>query len=386
MLTSGHKMDESGLADVVGKLHPMYQSGFDTGSSGREPSMDLNRVTRLKVRKREDPFAKFLSKDREDPFKIILNEYRIEDLFGEKLKDKPTVEMEADPAKASFRQGYVDGLNHFMQSRGIDFSSTGLFQGVSVITTDDGLVGFVRGARLESPSIPRNYNPSRERGILEKYIERDEPDFGKEMRFKNMVTQAGYKLGFVVGAAREHGVVLKGLQVPMDNASYTAFSQGLNGEARPIPFEGLVKPTKKEFYLSKEESPLVAEMRTYEFFDSQAYHTGLQLWLKSQGVQGVVTRAIRHPEALRAFKAALGGQTLSEYEPKPIKPDFTSTRDWTDKQSYLIEYLPDKKRFLDEPREPTPAEIARQQGQMGYNLGKSARLLRTPNLLNIIII
>ena len=381
MLNVGtQRMDESGLVDVVSKLHPMYQSGFDTGSGGREPPIDLNRVTRPKPKKRDDRFSKFLSREREDSFREILKGYIIEDRFSEKLKDKSAVEMEADPAKASFRQGYVDGLTYFMQSREIDVFSTGLFRGVSVIATDDGLVGFVRGARLEAPNIPRNYNPARERGILEKYLERDEPDFVKEIRFKNMVTQEGYRLGFVVGVAREHGVVLKGLQVPMDNDSYTAFRQGLNGEARPIPFEGLFRSSKKGLLLNKNKSPYWEEMRAYECVDSQAYHTGLQIWLKSQGVQGVATWAIRHPEALRAFKAALNGQTLSEYEPKPIKPDFGLSRDMdfgVDK--HLIKknyYTDDKKRLFDEYREPSPAEIARQQGQFAYNLGKAVRLKR----------
>lgn len=366
-------MDESGLADVVGKLHPIYHSGFDTGSNGREPPMDLNRVTRPKVKKREEPFAKFLSKDREYPFKR--NEYRIEDLFGEKLKDKPAVEIEADPAKASFRQGYIDGLNHFMQARGIDISSTGLFQGVTVITTNDGLVGFVRGARLEAPNIPRNYNPARSKSGIEKYLIEHESPLFAEARFRNLTTQEGYRLGFVVGATREHGVVLKGLQVPMDNNSYTAFMQGLKGEGIPIPFEGLFRSSKKDLLLNKTESPFEAEIRAYEWVDSQAYHTGLQIWLKSQGVQGVETWAIRHPEALRAFKAALSGQTLSEYEPKPVKLDLSSSRGYGDK--FLIEktYLREKK-IWNEPSEPTPAEIARQQGQFAYNLGKATRLLR----------
>ena len=68
------KMD-SGLADFVGKLHPMYQSGFDTGSNGREPSIDLNRVTQPKQKKREDHFAKLLSKD-SDSFREILDNYK----------------------------------------------------------------------------------------------------------------------------------------------------------------------------------------------------------------------------------------------------------------------------------------------------------------------
>ena len=64
---------DSELADVVGKLHPMYQTGFDTGSNGSEPPMDLNKVTRLKQKKKEDTFAKLLSKDRE-PFEEILSQ------------------------------------------------------------------------------------------------------------------------------------------------------------------------------------------------------------------------------------------------------------------------------------------------------------------------
>ena len=121
-------------------------------------------------------------------------------------------------------------------------------------------------------------------------------------------------------------------------------------------------------------------MRAYEPFDSQAYHTGLQLWLKSQGVERVQTWAIRHPEALRAFKAALSGQNISEYEPKPIKLDFGLSGDinfGVDK--HLIKknyYHDDKKSLFDELIEPTPAEIARQQGQMGYSLGKTVRLIR----------
>ncbi len=70
------------------------------------------------------------------------------------------------------------------------------------------------------------------------------------------------------------------------------------------------------------------------------------------------TLAIRHPEALRAFKAALNGQTISEYEPNPIKPDFgLSMRDrdfGIDKYPInKIYYFEDKKRLFDEPREPT---------------------------------
>ena len=358
---------DSGLTDVVGKLHPIYQSGFDSGSNGREPPMDLNRVTRPKQMKREDPFGIFSF---DDNLREILNQSGIRRIFDQGI---PTEEV-ADPAKASFRQGYVDGLTHFMQSKGIDVSSTGLFQGVSIINAD-GLVGFVRGARLEAPNIPRNY-----RGILERYLEQDEPDFSKKNRFKNMVTQEWYRLGFVVGVAREHGVVIKGLQVPMDDASYTAFRQGLNAEVRPISFEGLFRSIKKDLLLNKTESPYEAELRTYEFFDSQTYHTGLQLWLKSQGVQGVETWAIRHPEALRAFKAALSGQTLAEYESIPIKPDFGLSGDMdfgVDKHLIKRVYYPNyKKRLFDEPREPSTAEIGRQQGQSAYNLGKAVRLKR----------
>ena len=88
-------MGESGLDNVVGKLHPMYQSGFDTGSNGREPPMDLNRVTRPKAKEREDPFAKLLSRERDDPFREILDWYSIENIFAEeglKGKDRPIIE------------------------------------------------------------------------------------------------------------------------------------------------------------------------------------------------------------------------------------------------------------------------------------------------------
>ncbi len=65
----------------------MYHSGYETGPNGREPSVDLNRVTRPKIKKREDPFAKFLSGERDDPFREILKGI-IQDRFGEKLKDR----------------------------------------------------------------------------------------------------------------------------------------------------------------------------------------------------------------------------------------------------------------------------------------------------------
>jgi len=356
-----------GLLSLVSELHPQYEAGRRLGSEGREPPMTLNNITRPKQRRREDPFERLRLKQDEPFFK---KDFSLDYLMG---KGSPRVETELDPSAVSFRQGYVNGLNEFMSAHGISAISTELFRGLGILSSDDGLVGFVRGARLEAPSIPRNYNPSRGKGILERYLERDEPDYVKEMRFKNMVTQEGFRLGFIVGVAREHDVVLEGLQIPMDNVSYQAFMQGLKGESRSLPLESF-KPHSKDLYLIKEESPAVAEMRAYEWIDSQAYHTGLQVWLKSQGIEGVGTWQIRHPEALRAFKAAISGQSLPEYEPKPAKGEFG--QDFGIRSILEKHYLPKENLFGDKFKtELSPAEIAHQQGQAAYNLGKIVRVL-----------
>lgn len=387
-----NKMGESALTDVVRKLHPMYQSGYELGSNGREPPVGLNSVTRPIIEKREDPFDKFLSLNRKDPFRKdrsietleILMIHTINDRFSKKLRDESHIEIEVDHAKVSFREGYIDGLKQFMQSKRIDISSAGLFLGANVITADSGLEGFLRGIRLETPNITRRYNPAMDEDrILNKYKSTtcEESLFAK-LQFDDLIIQQGYEIGFVVRVAREYGVVLNGLQIPTDNVSYQAFMQGLKGEVRHMPFEGLLRSGKEDFILNKTESHFKAEMKAYEVTIDQAYHAGLQVWLKSQGVQGVETWAIRHPEALSAFKVALSGQTIREYELIPLTEPISliRDRDFGDNDLHLIKresyYLIDNTRLFDEPREPTPAEVARTQGQIGYNLGKSARLSR----------
>lgn len=346
------------------KLQPEYREGHQLGSKGTTPPVDLNRTTRPKIKRGKE--HDFLIKSRDDPFSQQLIYHKELSRIHDPREDK--VETEVDSSRAAFRLGYVDGLQQFMDEKGIHIVSTGLFQGVSVLGSDDGLLGFVRGIKLEEPTIPRNYNVPKRNDLFEKYrYSEPEPKWMAEQRFRDMHVQEGYKIGFVVGVARETGVVLTANDVQLDTVAYSAFKDGMEGKPRDLPL-GTRRTSDREWkFMLKDESPVVAQMRAYELFDTQAYSTGLRVWLASQGITSVETWQVRHPEALRAFKAALRGETLSEYEPRPVE----HSRYDPLKSPYLErKENPFRNKF---DMEPTPFEIARQQGHAAYNLGKRVR-------------
>lgn len=300
---------ESELAKILGCSNPTYDEGKSLGSKGREPPLDLNRVTRPKQRRREEPIIKLF----DEPF-FKKDLYRDFSILGEKV---PQVETEVDPARASFRQGYLEGLGGFMSQRGITFSQTGIFRDVNaILSNDDGLVGFVRGAKLEAPSIPREYVRHSKKDKF--MIFESDPEWVRKARFKKGLTREGYKVGLVVGVARDYGVLVNGIHVPMDNSSYQSFKQGLEAQPRNLPIER--RREDKKFFLEYDD--VDTEVRALQFFDDGAYDLGLQVWLASQGATGVQTWQIRHPTALGAFKAALSGEVLTEYEPKPVRPSY----------------------------------------------------------------
>ena len=194
---------ESELAKILGRSNPTYDEGRSLGSKGREPPLDLNRVTRLKQR-RQEPIIKMS----DEPF-FKRDLYRDFSILREKV---PQVETEVDPARASFRQGYLEGLGGFMSQREITFSQTGIFRDVNaILSNDDGLVGFVRGAKLEAPSIPREYVRHSKRDKF--MIFESDPEWAREARFKRVLTQEGYKVGLVVGVARDYGVLINEIHV-----------------------------------------------------------------------------------------------------------------------------------------------------------------------------
>lgn len=77
-------------------------------------------------------------------------------------------------------------------------------------------------------------------------------------------------------------------------------------------------------------------MRVQEWIGDQAYHTGLRVWLESQGIQGVDTWQLRHPEALTAFRAAMNGEEIPSYE--ELKPSLKKTEKGAGFESILEEH------------------------------------------------
>ncbi len=417
------------------KLNPVYQEGYQAGSSAAEPPLTLNQVTRLvtaRERAESSPDSHFESiftqkKDRDPKYLIINSDPKpsdniffrslIEDLHRKerdprRIKDsllipKDTPEnnrldrklylltteqeqsskVELDPEKLSFRLGYLNGVQEFLQTRSIDSASLGVAS-LEVLTDDQVLRAFLSGMRLHSPSqAHRDWTlgaTTKTSKILEEILPKYGAGFLVESEFPDQQTKAGYRLGFVVRIAREHGIVLKGLQVPANESSYHAFMQGSKAESRPLPVyleipkSLLLEKISKPHY-EKEERSLFAETSRgiNQFVDEAAYHVGLQVWLKTQGIPEVATYLIRHPEALKAFKSAWNGEVIAEYEPQPEQKLINNLRLERLLDNKILEekiYVSDNGKPWDVPREPSPAEIIREQAQLAYNLGKLARL------------
>ena len=286
-----------------------------------------------------------------------------------------------------FRRGYIVGLQEFLTTHNVDMKwmldPNATPEG---LRSDDTLVGYLQGIRRQSPNRGRDVF---QRTVAEKPFNKfrdyePEPEWLVKLRTQTAQQQGGYKLGFLVGVARDFDITLTGLEIPSDNPSYEAFMQGSRGETRAMPIE--LKPKTDKYEINKFESKDyglgLGGIWVYDALDDSAYKVGQRVWLASEGVDAFYAHFIRHPEALRAFKAALEGQVLPEYtrpsvldtlrtEPRGrYDDDFKLTKRET---FYENEYPKKYKSLFDEPQKPNPFEETRQAGKTGYEMGQLAR-------------
>lgn len=337
----GPELQGSGLQAELLKAKS-YQNGKTVGSQAGEPPADLNRVTRTSFLPSREPEFRISSWEKQD-------------------RHEPRVHEEPIPEKIAYRQGFFDGLREFLAQHGISLREAGAFNFPDVLTSKAGFDGFVQGLNRRKPAVGRDY--TRRRGELS-YKYEPEPKWIARQRFNLSQTLSGYELGFILSLAKDFGVKLNYLEVPRDNMAYEAFMQGLSAESREIP---LKRDHLKEKYHLIEESPY----EIFEMVDNNAYLAGLKAWLANQGLRvHIEAWQVRHPEALRAFKAALEERVLPEYEPRELVIPTTPHKE------ELIKNYPRKDPIEKLYLPPSPFDELRRQGASGYSLGKAARELR----------
>lgn len=209
---------------------------------------------------------------------------------GSKAEDVSILEQSRTPKpetgiyveRDSFLRGYVQGLKTFIAAHKV-----GIWVTPDALTEGDTLKGYLKGLRRESPNVAGE--------IPKKSTE----------NFKE-----GYRLGFVVSVARDFDINLNLFhELPSDDPAYNAFMAGFRAEPRALPIDNM-------------------------------YHTGLKVWLRTQGAVNVSTHEIRNPKALNAFKAGLNGEDLPEdlrQRPHPVRLYYE--RDFLDNQPDFIEQI-----------------------------------------------
>lgn len=274
----------------------------------------------------------------------------------------------------SFRRGYIDGLKHFIAEHKI--AGLGMWTTPDILTGDDGLQRYLGGLRREKPNIVREYSTREStKELISSKKELELPRSLQEMRIRSMSRRAGYRLGFAVGVTRDFDMALGALEIPTDNLSYEAFMAGLRTDSKALPVKQ--KPYGDEKYIDfKDEDSLGSQLRVYETIDEMAYQAGLRIWLHAQELIDVPTWVIRHPEALRAFKAGLSGEILPEYSLQ-LRTDPLFPREYPYEKKIINNVLPfkelnDKLELFND--RPNPFEETRRLGKMAYQLGLTARI------------
>lgn len=249
-----------------------------------------------------------------------------------------------DGVLSTFGQGYQAGLQHFMQEKGIEGNADQL-------SNLEAMIAFVKGANLQAPGIEHLTF------VLGKsYDLHAWPSVSLTKEFKS-----GYSLGFRVGIAREHGVTLE--FAPTGNYDYELFMQGLRGDARSKGFDVSFGPYLKDKDVAR--------------YTQMIYESGLNVWLQAQGIKSVTARQISDSTSLTAFKAALNGEVLPDYEPKPVTDDDIKII----YSKHVTEFYLNKNFSKDPMRSKytVPLDLARMAqleqaiGKRGYDLGKKAR-------------
>ncbi len=277
--------------------------------------------------------------------------------FGAKAKDPFSFYVRPGDV-SSYLKGYAVGLKRFIDGHGINLAGLGLWGISEALTGDHALHGYLRGLRRENPSVPRQYFSRVTKEITNDHINH----------------RVGWGLGFAVGIARDFGVSLGAHEIPLDDLLYKALMAGLKAEPREWSLLA-----ERELSINQKDDLFTDQLRVNKVMDEMAYIRGLGIWLKSEGITGVSTGAIRHPEALRAFKAAYWGQRLPEYdESSSLLKALAKGRIGTDKGIRYREYQNNKKGSFEDPSSPVEVarDVVRILGRIGDQLGLAARLAK----------
>ena len=268
---------------------------------------------------------------------------------------------------ASLRRGYIEGLRTFLAGKNVDPKSLhGVYTSPENLVFDSVVAGYSRGIKRQPPNFQRDFRirDSKYQENLN-YVS----VWLADLQARTMQERDGFALGFVVGVIKDFGVTLHSLEIPGDDPSFRAFINGLTAEPRAIGETR--KRSSRDKYLFEKMDPFFAQVEGYARKDDQMYHAGLRVWIHSLGLR-IDTWQLRHPEALRTFKAALQGEVLSEYEPQEQRWPAGKGTDLNNLINHRFEEKKSlKKTLLDE--ESDPHEIARSWGRSGYKLGSAAR-------------
>jgi hypothetical protein len=285
----------------------------------------------------------------------------------------PSPETEILSNGSAFRRGYVVGLAQFLTEHDYTFVPGGeqgkqLIPKPEVLLKDSGLAGYMKGIVRQAPG--HNRGSSSFTGLDSKKSSRKDPvifstfePILREAAEQRTLEREGYILGFVAGAVKDFGIKLQSSDIPTEDTAYQVFTQGFNGQGRPMPLDYQLKfdniPNKASYDTLLLNSPIFGSQ------DETYYRTGLSLWLASQGVPPENTAIwavmIRHPRALEGFKYGFEGLPLpvapalqlpkfsfSGEIPDPINQYPFETHK-TIKQTYLESYL-DKDSFKEKRR------------------------------------
>ncbi len=214
-----------------------------------------------------------------------------------------------------FVTGYISGLGDFIIERNLNILIGDTAISPHILHTGGGREGFLQGLGLKQPrefpqqSIDDIYNRLNENSW--KYIPTSS-NLRQLTTASDMLYQNGYRLGFVVGIAKKHGVALPASKVPLTTAAYTAFMDGLAGKARQMTFTTLSSLTKDKVlsniwenyssFFSERQDTHSAEL---------SYMNGLRVWLESMGLGPSNAELLRHPDSLSAFHAGLRGEYVA---------------------------------------------------------------------------
>jgi hypothetical protein len=219
-------------------------------------------------------------------------------------------------AKASFRHGYINGISHHTEQLGMEGVGEVFEKGKVDLCNDYHLKSFTQGLSLLAPSI---WMP----GIEELGERTITPD------------KTSYMVGFAIALA-DKGVRVEGITVPFDEQSYNAFFKGRS--AVPVKtIDGLTAVSIQDV------ADMPNDMDMY-------YRLGLRLWVVEQGLDGKINPDdLRHPESLYAFKTALSGKVMGDYDSDS----------------------------------PSPQRVARMLGQDAYDRGRTFHELKAVTRIDI---